>query len=526
MYKVLIADDERLIRITLKNMIDWHAQDCEVIATAKDGEEAMKLYTMYQPEIVITDLKMPGMDGIELITKIKEINKTTQVIALSNYSDFEYVRDAMKAGAFDYLLKVTLEKEDLEKIITQVKESCVASTATVDEEAKSAVQALQQCLILTKNEHILNAAEYEHVLQHPYFQNYEANYQMAYFRVDNINHLYADKIRDHALLKTHLQDLIRESVPVSVEHITLFISSHSGLVLFHTAEKLRVLNICNSIMRNVTQYLDVSLSMTLSDALHSFSAFLPSYELLLNAHDQRFYKGDRALIQSEERLHFHDLNLNDLHYHIDILEAMRTKDFDRLSELQKEVLNYMQEHQIRPQMVLDYFIFVLNNIEGNEISKGKKQAIPFDRFSANIRICETIDKLNEVLEESFQEIETWLKDSGSNKYRQEILHVIEYIEANLDRRLTLHEIAESLEMSESSLSRMFKNETGKNLNYFINEMKMKKAMDILSNEPGMIKDVAARVGMDDQLYFNKVFKKFYHVSPSEVRKKRQNDNDE
>ncbi len=128
MYKVLIVDDERLIRITLKNMLDWKALDCEVIATVKDGEEALRVFDGLHPEIVITDLKMPGMDGIELIKKIKERNKNTQVIALSNYSDFEYVRDAMKAGAFDYLLKVTLEKSELQRIIEQVKESCVESS--------------------------------------------------------------------------------------------------------------------------------------------------------------------------------------------------------------------------------------------------------------------------------------------------------------------------------------------------------------------------------------------------------------
>ena len=71
MYKVLIVDDERLIRITLKNMLDWKALDCEVIATVKDGEEALRVFDELHPEIVITDLKMPGMDGIELIKKIK-----------------------------------------------------------------------------------------------------------------------------------------------------------------------------------------------------------------------------------------------------------------------------------------------------------------------------------------------------------------------------------------------------------------------------------------------------------------------
>lgn len=526
MYKVLIADDERLIRITLKNMIDWNAFDCEVIATAKDGEEALSLFEEYLPEIVITDLKMPGMDGIELITQIKKRNKHTQVIALSNYSDFEFVRDAMKAGAFDYLLKVTLEKRDLEAIITQVKESCVVSSVSHDEEAHTANKALQQCLVLTKNEHMINAEEYENALHLPYYRDYEEHYQIAYFRVDNINHLYMEKLRDHVMLKTNLSDLIKESIPVSVEHTVLFISNHSGLIMFNTSEKLRVLNICNSMIRNIRQYLDIQISITLSDALHSFQNFLPAYEALLSAHEMRFYSGDSSLIQSEEAPEFHALNLNDLHYHVDILEAMNTKDFDHLSTLQVEALTYMREHAINPIMVREYFIFILNNIEGNEIAKGKKHAIQFDKLAAQIRMCETMDKLDEVLEESFQEIEMWLKDSNSNKYRQEIVDIMDFVEQHLDQRLTLRVIADAFQMSESSLSRTFKNETGKNLNYFINEMKMKKAMDILTNEPGMIKDVAASVGMDDQLYFNKVFKKFYHVSPSEIRKKHKGENDE
>ena len=84
MYKVLLADDERLIRITLKNMLDWHAFDCEVVGAAKDGAEAFQLFEELKPEIVITDLKMPGMDGIELISRIKKLRPDTQVIALSN----------------------------------------------------------------------------------------------------------------------------------------------------------------------------------------------------------------------------------------------------------------------------------------------------------------------------------------------------------------------------------------------------------------------------------------------------------
>ena len=95
-----------------------------------------------------------------------------------------------------------------------------------------------------------------------------------------------------------------------------------------------------------------------------------------------------------------------------------------------------------------------------------------------------------------------MKDQSNRRYRRKILEVMEYIDANLNRKLTLKEIADSIGMNESSLSRLFKNETGVNLNYYINEKKMKKAMELLRGESSMIKDVAAAVGMDDQLYFN------------------------
>lgn len=519
MYKVLIVDDERLIRITLKNLIDWNAFDCEVIATAKDGEEALRLCDVYHPEIVITDLKMPGMDGIQLITKIKEQSATTQVIALSNYSDYEFVRDAMKAGAYDYLLKVTLEKKELENIITQVKECCVTTNASADEACQSAIKELSQCLLLTKNEHVVKAEEYDRVLALPYFQSYKEHYQIAYFRVDNIKRLYEiGKLKDHGLLKSHLRDLFQESIPASIEHTTLFISSHSGLLLFNTAEKLRVLNICNSIIRNITQYLDIHISITLSDAMHSFAPFLDAYEQLLKTHEQRFYMGDGSLLQSEEHKEFQPLVLSDVQFHIELLEAMQTKNYQLVPTIQQNALQYMEMHNIEPTKVLDYVIFIINNVEGNEIAKGLKRPFSFGQMADQIRMCETLCELDQIVKSSFQKIEAWLKDARTNMYRKEILDVIAYIENNLDQRISVQMLCEHFDMSTSSLSRMFKHETGKTLNYFINEKKMKKAKELLMDDM-RIKDVAAAIGMEDQLYFNKVFKRYYHASPSEIRKK-------
>lgn len=518
MYKVLIVDDERLIRITLKNMLDWKALDCDIIAMVKDGEEALRVVEEVQPEIVITDLKMPGMNGIELIAKIKELNKNTQVIALSNYSDFEYVRDAMKAGAFDYLLKVTLEKSELERIIEQVKQNCVVSSSTDHEHHDSAVRELQQYLVLLHNDHIVNQEELNQVLAQPAFDEYREVFQMAYVRVDNTNFLYQNKIKDHGTLKRHLEDLIKDAIPLTMKYTGVFISNHSGVILFQSSEKLRVLNICNSIIRNISQYMDLRVSITLSDVVHGMDSFYQVFEMLQAAHQNRFYEGEGVLVQSEEQVEFYDMNMNDITLHLDVLEAVRNKNFSRVHQLKEDILLYMKEHVIKPNHVLEYFIFIFHNIEGQEIAKGTRHAIPFDQIAAKIRMCETCDRLTTVLDESFKIIETWLLDDSTNKYRKDVLDIIDYVEKHLDQKLTLKGIADHFQMNESTLSRMFKHDTGVNLNYFINEKKMKKAKELLSGENTMIKDVAMAVGMEDQLYFNKVFKKYYDMSPSEFKK--------
>lgn len=519
MYKVLIADDENLIRITLKNMIDWKALDCEVIALAKDGQEAYDIYCAAHPEIVITDLKMPKMDGIELITKIRSENTNTQVIALSNYSDFELVRDAMKAGAFDYLLKVTLEEKELETIIEQVKENCESQHANISQEEDQALMQLRQCMILRKNEHVMEEEEFLATLQQPVFTPYHKDYQMAYFRIDNINILYENKVRDHTKLKQNLQDLIKETIPFSMPYLMIFLSNHSGVLMFHGEEKICVLNICNSIIRNISQYLDLPLSVIVSPKEKDISTFYQSYLDILSSHEKRFYEGEGTLLLSEESIDFEDLDMNQIDFHTNIFAAISSKDIEQVNALVQKTLHYMKVHRIAPYSVKEYIIFILNNIEGNEIVKGMKEVYPFDLLHRHIYASETFDRLCDNVERSFEEICKWLWSTGSDKYKKNIMQIIAYVEEHLAQKVTLKMIAEAFGMSESYLSRTFKNETGMNLIGFINERKMKKAKELLKDDNYMIKDVAMQVGIDDQFYFNKVFKKSFGISPSEYRKK-------
>ncbi len=136
-----------------------------------------------------------------------------------------------------------------------------------------------------------------------------------------------------------------------------------------------------------------------------------------------------------------------------------------------------------------------------------------------IQRCETLVQLDQLLLDIYNRIEQWLKDDCSNRYGKDITEIINYVENNYTQKITLKMLATKFGINESYLSRMFKNQTGKNLIYYVNEKKMHKARELLGNPHMMIKEAAYAVGYDDQFYFNKLFKRFFQVSPTEFRRR-------
>jgi len=120
LHKVLIVDDEKIVRLAIKSMIDWEKLGLELCGTAINGIAALNLVEKFNPDIIITDIKMQGMDGVELIKRLKEKGYDGEILVLSNYNDFDLVRDALRHGAYDYVLKVTVKSEDFSRILEEI----------------------------------------------------------------------------------------------------------------------------------------------------------------------------------------------------------------------------------------------------------------------------------------------------------------------------------------------------------------------------------------------------------------------
>ena len=103
MFKVMIIDDESIIRKGLRNAVNWKVFDCEVVGEASDGMEGYKLINQLHPDIIITDIKMPEVDGLTMLREIRDIIPQSKIIILTGYRDFDYAREAIKLGALDFL---------------------------------------------------------------------------------------------------------------------------------------------------------------------------------------------------------------------------------------------------------------------------------------------------------------------------------------------------------------------------------------------------------------------------------------
>lgn len=122
MYKVLIAEDEPIVRMGLNDMIHWNDFNMSVVANAADGQEALQAYMQHRPDVLLTDLRMPGMDGIALIKKIRETDKLIRIVILTCLHEFSMLQEALSLGVSSYLLKVTAEPAQIEHVMAKVRD--------------------------------------------------------------------------------------------------------------------------------------------------------------------------------------------------------------------------------------------------------------------------------------------------------------------------------------------------------------------------------------------------------------------
>lgn len=180
MYKVVLADDEKWVLYGLSRLIDWEEQGFHIEGLASNGKEALESCSLIRPDLLISDIRMPGTDGLELVKKLREFSKGTVVIFISGYSDFAYAQQAIRMGVFDYLIK-QVSREDLIAALHRVREYLEANRAEEWKELSEETGEIHQITAIIRyiEEHCTEEISLKELAKKFYLTE---NYLSAYIR--------------------------------------------------------------------------------------------------------------------------------------------------------------------------------------------------------------------------------------------------------------------------------------------------------------------------------------------------------
>lgn len=506
--KILLVDDEYLLRQGLKYLCSWEEEGFTIIGEASNGVEALELTKKLQPHIVITDIVMPLLDGVELIKEIKSYDAHIQIVVLSSHENFDYVKESFKFGVKDYILKPKLSPDELLPLLRNMRTSLSLESPNSNSPTVSISHILAASL-----SGFQNPQDYLHQLKihFPYdafilvttdFSHYCQDIQALGFIKETIiapyitQYLSSFHTSDFTLSPSTYALLINgasidlNKIISQIEALTTVLNTHIPRTQFALSQSFTSLNELKAIYHTNKQLL-------------TYSFFFEEL-VILQVH----------LIPKKQNAVIFDFNA---FYHFwDCLDSSMVKD--SLSSYIKEVAENLSSDVITLKKFIENIIYSsIHYIEkmGFDISSFTLLKITCLKDIENTKyIQELLHVVTKTINEIFIELAT--QSDHSQHYITE--KVIGYIKENYGEQISLATVAENLHLNYSYLSSCFNNHAKESFTDCLNKIRISKAKELLLNVDLSISEISGAVGYTDQSYFGKVFKKLTGFTPSTYRR--------
>lgn len=535
MYQVVIADDEQNIREAIVMQVEWEKLGFQIVGQAENGAEALELVGRLVPDILITDIKMPFISGIELAKQVRQSHPGIDIVFLTGYDDFEYTKQAIKYNAVDYWLKpisiedITLELSNLRIKLDQKWEKLKSEKlglSNLYQNKRLAKDNFLVSLVLDKKPFskieasirlmgpdFFNASTYEPLLTNP------GNFQM--FSIDiacEDKSRYIDSSRNIAenLLQQYLAGetfVYDEKIHVLVTDTAQNISRYLGLL--H-----------KDILQSILRILGVPASIGVSNSYHNLDLSYMAYREAAGA----LHYTDGAEVQivfindiekdSELKLGF----LNNIISVLD--EKIKLTTPKEVGDYIKEVFAEFKEKKLSRS---DFNVCVLEMI--SLVYRAARSMIAESGFTSTL-----VDGL--FFNNSYEEIELQLQEmcvcacvniTGQRQKNADIIaaKAMDMIQTQFsDSGLSLNVLSEQLHCSSNYLSALIKKIHGESFINLLTKRRMEYARDQLLCSNSKIFEIAVASGYVDQHYFSYCFKKYYGVSPNKIRESAANEKNE
>lgn len=525
MLKILLVDDEDIIKSGLRNEVDWAAADCVISGEASDGQEALELIHSDPPDVVISDIRMPFKDGLTLMEEARELYPDLFFLFISGHDEFSYVQKALKMGASDYLLKpidtVYLE-ESLSKIAAELgsrSRSRAAGRISKRAEIRSFLQDIvfnslqDEALLRTEAVGIDNTLV-------------DKCFQILSFQID---HYYsyggAEDDRDQDNIRKSFYEIVRIFDPDNSALLTESLKEFDLCLMSNSVDELKqILEESLLAIQSKIELLPFTISIGIGDVVLHLQKITMSFSQSRKALEMKFIKGDGQIFRIDDVRTFSEQMSKGLMTvsSKDLMEALREGRADDLESLlasvKEDVLRTDDPRVSLNWLASDVLLQLVKLLEDRELSIEEAMDDPMNEWK-ELSKCTTADHFIERFQGILIPIASYIhirRDYHSSQILDQTITLIN--EKFTQGSFSLENAAAHACMSSCYFAVIFKQETGRTFNRFLTDLRINKAKDLILYTDMKSYEIGPKVGYDNASYFSTVFKKVTGFSPSEYRK--------
>ncbi|MEK3913405.1 helix-turn-helix domain-containing protein [Paenibacillus sp. FSL H7-0331] len=534
MYSVMIVDDDLPVLEFLETSIKWSELGFRLAGTYDDPLEALEAGRKDKTDVLISDIGMPGLNGLELIRSLRENHSMLKVVILSCHDDFQYAQAAVKLSVSEYVLKETMNARLITEVLLQLKEQ-------LDMEAG----VLSKSLKLEREVELNRSASKRHFIRstvnEPLLDTVEWNRKAEEFGIKWGEHAvlpvfgYANQLKE-AVNRFQSKDLFVYTIEnimeeLLVDHLeTVFFTYDTGeiVLLFphysqlHINNSQKVAQTLREIQSCLLQYTKIPFSFLTGNPVKDARSLKDQLFHMVDTKNPRFYLPESSVMKLEHvRESFGEGDLL-LEQYMPALEEFRRAIFEERNEMIDDYVSkwmeFIQYHRFRPMEVKEWLLKMILDVR----LRLKSLQHYNSTFSSELLHHDLLEL------SSVRELELWLKGYlweaiqwAGQVYREshnrEIVECQRFVYNHLDKKISLEDAAAHLHLHPSYLSRLFKRETGENFVEYVTRIKMGKAKELLEITDKSIEEIAEMLGYDNKNYFGKLFKAHTGTVPNGYR---------
>lgn len=540
--RILIVDDELIIREGIGRKIERLIPNAIVIGKAQDAIEGLEIFKATRPDVIITDIRMPEIDGLQFICNVKEIDSSIKFIVISGFQDFEFARSALRLGVEDYLLK-PIDNNQLIEIFKKLEKQFKDENKKEEQISKLKNNASTGIHFL-KNKYLTDLLDQNDTLDNSHIlKNLNllgVNFLYNNFSVINITVssfenmiLFPDK-EDISLAKFAIRNIGDEifSNLGSVTSFELLRDEHQLIFIVNydvndNTEHFRDIDkLCEKVLYSVNKFLKINVTIGVGNSYIGITALSNSYLEAYTAVTQKFVLGDNRVINSKDIL-----NINKTVYFLPednrillvnyIKEGNSKRAIEIIEKVFESITNINTSYSNIKILYIDLFMLFTKTVK--EVGGSCDNIFSNNIFSeSHMSQYLTLKELLACIKDSVLLICGYINDLRKSHGRKVIEEIKDYINNYYYSDVNLNDLSTKYCLNSNYLSQLFKNETGETFLNFLTTVRMLKAKELLLDTDLKSYKISEMVGYNNPRYFSEVFQKNFNCTPTEFRENSSN----